>query len=200
MPAKKKVTRAAMLQAAVEILRKEGNDHLNARSVAQKLGCSTQPIYTEFGSMEALKAEMKREAERLYVQAVAHYTAQSKYPPYMAFGLGFIRFAKQEKEMFRYLYMRDRHGNGRAIDDINAPNIMQTLTQRYNMAADQAKQLHYDMMIYAYGLAVMVNANYLDIDEDEICRRLRLEFVALARVYGAQEDALAAEDSKMGKV
>ena len=48
MPAIKKVSREDIIDAAVEVLREGGFSAVNARSVAQKLGCSTQPIYFSF--------------------------------------------------------------------------------------------------------------------------------------------------------
>ena len=109
MPAKKKITKEAIIETVVEILRTDGFERLNAR-IAQRLGCSTQPIYSEFAGMEELKAALKEEAEKCYIENVRHYTERSEYSPYMAFGLGFIRFAGEDKALFRYLYMTDSHG------------------------------------------------------------------------------------------
>lgn len=191
MPARKKVTREAIIRTAVEILRTEGFERLNARSIARHLCCSTQPIYSEFAGMEELKAALKEEAEKCYIENVSRYTARSEYSPYMAFGLGFIRFAKEDKALFRYLYMTDSHGEKQAIEDVNAPNIMQVLTAEYGYPAETARALHNDMAIYAYGLAVMLNTGYLDIGEDQIKERLLLEFVALARAYDLSDSSKA---------
>ena len=45
MPAVRKVSKEQIIDAAVEVLRDDGFSAINARSVAKKLGCSTQPIY-----------------------------------------------------------------------------------------------------------------------------------------------------------
>lgn len=52
MPAAKKISKEKIIEAAVAVLRDGGFPAVNARSVAQKLGCSTQPIYASFRSME----------------------------------------------------------------------------------------------------------------------------------------------------
>ena len=41
MPAIKKVSKEAIIDAAVDVLREGGAAAINARSVAKKLGCST---------------------------------------------------------------------------------------------------------------------------------------------------------------
>ncbi|MEI3065320.1 MAG: TetR family transcriptional regulator [Oscillospiraceae bacterium] len=48
------------MDAAVEVLREGGFSAVNARSVAKKLGCSTQPIYSSFQNMDELKAALPR--------------------------------------------------------------------------------------------------------------------------------------------
>lgn len=189
MPAKKKITREAIIATAVDILRKEGLEGVNTRKIAKKLGCSTQPIYSEFENMEQLKQVLKKEAEQCYVQAVAHYMANSEYSVYMAFGLGFTKFAREEKQLFRHLFMCDRHGAGQAIEDINAPAIMQVLTEQYGFSKETAQRFHHDMAIYSYGLAVMLNTNYMDMDEEQIKQRLKMELIALYRAYVLPESA-----------
>ena len=55
MPAKKRIFREDILAASVNVIRKWGPDGLSVRHIAQALGASTQPIYSEFHSLEALK-------------------------------------------------------------------------------------------------------------------------------------------------
>lgn len=58
MPAVRKVSKEQIIDAAVEVLRDDGFSAINARSVAKKLGCSTQPIYFSFKNMDELKAAL----------------------------------------------------------------------------------------------------------------------------------------------
>lgn len=43
---------------------------INARSIAKKLGCSTQPIYQSFQNMDDLKEAMTQQAITLHTQYV----------------------------------------------------------------------------------------------------------------------------------
>ena len=45
MPAIKKINKEDIINASVEIVRKEGITGLNARKIAKNLGCSTQPLH-----------------------------------------------------------------------------------------------------------------------------------------------------------
>ncbi len=70
MPAVRKVSKEQIIDAAVEVLRDDGFPAINARSVAKKLGCSTQPIYFSFKNMDELKAALTQRAIELHTQRV----------------------------------------------------------------------------------------------------------------------------------
>ena len=108
MPPKVKITKEDIVNAAVEIVRKSGDQAINARDIANVLGCSTQPIFSNFASMDELRLAVVEKADILCNQYMEREVASGKYPAYKANGMAYIRFAKEEKELFRLLYMRDR--------------------------------------------------------------------------------------------
>lgn len=75
---------------------------INARSIAKKLECSTQPIYQSFQNMDDLKEAMTQQAIALHTQYVRNNNSDTQYSCY---GMGFVEFAKKEKYLFRWLYL-----------------------------------------------------------------------------------------------
>ena len=65
MPPKVKVTKEAVVNAAVQIVRSQGVQALNARTVAAALNCSTQPVFSNFETMEQLWLAVLQEADGL---------------------------------------------------------------------------------------------------------------------------------------
>ena len=57
MPPKAKVTREMILQTVFQITRSQGFEGVNARNIAERLNCSTRPIFTCYQNMEELKGE-----------------------------------------------------------------------------------------------------------------------------------------------
>ena len=55
MPPAIRYDRQQILEAALALVREEGAEALNARAVAKRLGCSTQPIFRAFANMDELK-------------------------------------------------------------------------------------------------------------------------------------------------
>ena len=111
MPPKKRIFREDILNAALDIIRRGGAQALTVRTIAGELSCSTQPVYSEFGSLDALKEELPSYAAKRYL----HFSAGS----YKDFALGFLRFAQTEKELFKFLYLRRRGPGETLLDDAN---------------------------------------------------------------------------------
>ena len=98
MPAAKRVSRDQIIDAAVDVLRDGGFSAVNARSVAKKIGCSTQPIYFSFKSMDELKAALTERAIQMHTQRVRdslrrHEGNDSRYSSY---GMGFVKYGQRK--------------------------------------------------------------------------------------------------------
>ena len=52
MPAKAKVTKEMIVDAVFAIAREAGAENINARTVSERLHCSTQPVMYHFATME----------------------------------------------------------------------------------------------------------------------------------------------------
>ena len=100
MPANRKAGREEIIKAALAVLRRDGFEAVNARSVAKELGCSTQPIYHSFRNMEDLKAELTAKAAEAHAERVRAFLSRNdgSHSHYCDSGLGFVRFAEQEKQ------------------------------------------------------------------------------------------------------
>ena len=93
MPPKEKIVKEDILAAAVKLVREQGEEGINARAIAAKLGCSTQPIFSNFASMDEVKAAVIEECGRIYEAYIQREQASGKWKPYKAFGMAYIRFA-----------------------------------------------------------------------------------------------------------
>ena len=191
MPPVKKVSREAIIDAAVEVLREGGSAAINARSVAKKLGCSTQPIYLSFRSMDELKAAMTQRAIALHTRHVREWlnildadgSCYREHSHYSSFGIGFVKFAAEEKYLFRWLYL-DGAQPEQYQNDVLLSDIIAAVVNEYGYTEELARKLHQDMAYYSYGLAIMANTGHLQLTDAELLAAFRREFTALAAFYG----------------
>ena len=103
MAPKVKITKEDIIEAAIELVRQRGELALNARNLATTLNCSTQPIFSNFSSMEELRMVVIAQADKLCNQYIKDEVKCGIYPAYKATGMAYIRFAKEEKELFKLL-------------------------------------------------------------------------------------------------
>ncbi len=171
MPPKTKVTRENILAACVEIIRQSGFSAVNARALASRLGCSTQPIFTNYQSMEELKKDALDYADRLYQSYLLTDMRSGEFPPYKAGGMAYIRFAREEKELFRLLFMRDRTEEKKEASR-ETEQVVDLLRQNTGLDREEAYMFHLEMWIYVHGIATMCATSYLDWDKDMISRML----------------------------
>ena len=185
MPASKKITRDAIIDGAFAVLRAGGFSAVNARSIAKELGCSTQPIYLSFRNMDELKAALATRAVEAHVSRVRSSLSRNDgtHSRYADYGIGFIRFAEQEKQLFRWLYLEDGQRGQRQVD-ILLPDIIRTICEEYGYTQETARMLHQDMICYAYGLAVLANTGTATLSDAQLISALRREFQALTFIYG----------------
>ena len=180
MPRSNTVTRADILKAAAEVVRKKGERELKVRAIAAELNCSTQPVYSQFPKgMEELKAALTEEAKAQYRASIDSYLASAPHGRYEAFGMGYVRFAREEKGLYRFLFLSER--NSEFLDPF-FDDIIAEMCALYHMSEETARAFHRDMAVFSYGLGALVNTGWSFTDE-EISAAFTREFCALYALY-----------------
>lgn len=172
MPPQARITKESILAAAVEIVRQKGENALNAREIAACLGCSTQPLFSNYESMEALKKDVLKEAEKICGLYVQKETESGLYPPYKAGGMGYIRFAREEKALFRMLYMRTRPQNNQAENSELNDRMILLAQQNTGMDEKNAGFFHLEIWAFVHGIAAMTATGYLELPDALISRMI----------------------------
>ena len=187
MPPKFKFSREEILQAALELTRESGISAVTARALGARLGSSAKPIFGLFENMQEVQQEVLKAADRLYQSYLSADMGSGEFPPYKASGMAYIRFAKEEKELFRLLFMRDRTGET-LQEDRNIDGIMELIRQNTGMDEEHARLFHIEMWIYVHGIATMCATSYLDWDKDMISRMLTDAYEGMRLRYELKGD------------
>ena len=182
MPAKKRIFREDILAASVNVIRKWGPDGLSVRHIAQALGASTQPIYSEFHSLEALKAALLDHVREKFLRF--------RSTNYKDFALAFLHFAKAEPQLFKFMYLRQRDPREKLLDDVNLELTVSLLAKSLDMPLAIAREMHQRMQYYCYALGVMIATDYRDLSETELSRELTdLLCIMLGHYKGVRSEA-----------
>lgn len=108
MPPACRFTREQIVAAALAITRERGFAAVTARAIADTLHSSSKVIFSAFSGMDDLLAATIDAADAQYRAYSADFVRDSADPPYKAVGTAYIRFARNEPNLFHLLYMRDR--------------------------------------------------------------------------------------------
>ena len=182
MPRTKQIEKQDILGAAAEVVRQKGEQALTVRNIAAQLGCSTQPLYYEFANIDQLRAEL--------LPYVREHYLQFRCSNYKAFGRHFLNFARQEKELFRFVYLRRRNPGETLLDDVNCEETVRLLAKNLEMPAQTARAMHRQMQFRCYGLGVMLATCYCEMTQEEIERELTEFYFMILRHYkGITDDA-----------
>ena len=182
MPPKAKFTREEVIEAAVELTRAGGAGAVTARALGARLGTSPKPIFGLFRNMEELQEEVIRAAQERYLGFIREEQAAGKYPPYKSSGMAYIRFAGEEPELFRLLFMRDRSREKKektSVWDPDTVSLIAALRERTGLSQEEAERLHTENWIFVHGIATMVATSYLTFDTDFISESMSDIFLGL---------------------
>ena len=183
MPPKVRITKEEIINTAVELVRANGEGAMNARTLASALQCSTQPIFSNFAAMEKLREAVIFAAYERYYGFLQSEVESGKYPPYKAFGMAYVRFAMEEKELFKLLFMRDRTGESALADDEQAVALVRGST---GLDTDTARLFHLEMWVYVHGIATMFATGFFDPDWELVSRMLSDAYLGLRKQYGME--------------
>lgn len=184
MAPKVKVTKEEILASAVELVRRGGGQSLNARNIASALNCSTQPIFSNFSSMEELRYAVLVQVDGLYRGYLKAERESGNYPPYKAGGMAYIRFAKEEKELFKLLFMCDR-GDEALYAGAGLDGEMEALVQNQTGLDEQeARLFHLEAWAYVHGIATMFATGFLNLEWELVSRMLTDFYQGLRKQKG----------------
>lgn len=180
MSAKKQITKDQLVITACQIVSEKGITGLNMRDLAKRCNCSTQPIYLSFANADELKHAVKLQIMEYYRKYVNDEVASRHYIEYKATGMAYIRFAKEQPQFFKYLFMRNRADE--TVDEMATDFEHEAdILTRQGYSHDKAIQFHTHMWVYVHGIATMYATGYLNWDWDMVSNLLTDAFLGIKK-------------------
>lgn len=190
MPPKAKITKDMIVDAAFEIARTKGAEEISARTVAEKLGCSTQPVMYHFATIDELKRAAYTKADMFHTEYITGFDAENS-DIMRGIGLRYIRFAAEEKNLFRFLFQSDLvTGNSVAgmIDSEDAAPVAELMSKAMGLDMRRTKQVFLHVAMFAHGYASILANNTLQYDEDGIMAHMALAYRGAVLAVTEEDD------------
>lgn len=165
MPPTVRFTRDAVLHAACQLMRREGMEALNARAIAKELGGSTQPIFRLFTNMEDLHRELILYVARQFQAHAEEDMAQSD-SPYIQLCTTYLLYGRDEPELFKLLFMRDRVSEGQYSDQTNFDLVFNIIKKETRLDDETALRFFERTWLFIHGLAVCIATKYIPCQDE----------------------------------
>jgi len=165
MPPTVRFTRDAVLHAACQLMRREGMEALNARAIAKELGGSTQPIFRLFTNMEDLHRELILYVARQF-QAHAEADMAQSDSPYIQLCTTYLLYGRDEPELFKLLFMRDRVSEGQYSDQTNFDLVFNIIKKETPLDDETALRFFVRTWLFIHGLAVCIATKYIPCQDE----------------------------------
>lgn len=168
---KQRITKEMVVEAAFNLAREGGIENVLVKNIAERLGCSVQPVYCYCRNMEELKKEVAAYTGRFMKQYLEDRVDTDDF--FRSLGRIYAAFAREEPHLYRLYFLRKRE-NVNSLEDIFSqeanPATAGYIMKQLGVTRKQAEALYKNMIIFNTGLSFILSSLGEKADIDEIDR------------------------------
>lgn len=188
MPPRARITREMLIDAGFEIARDDGAENINARAVAGRLACSTQPVMYHFATVDDLKRAVYVKADQFHSEYLMR-AGGGQFDPLLNIGLNYIRFAIEEPNLFRFLFQSGYATEGSVLEMIDSAELAPVLGAMQagtGLGMEKTKEVFLTLALFVHGYASIIANNALEFDEAVVAQHLERVYTGAVMTAQAQ--------------
>lgn len=166
---KQKITKKMIIDTSFSLARTGGMEQVLVKNIAEKLGCSVQPIYSYCSNMDVLRREVMEAAAGFVREFVAKRVDPAEL--FSSTGRAYVELARQEPHLFKLFIQHPRTGIS-SLEELYAaetdPRVAPAIAEQMHIREEAAKQLHLNMLIYTIGIGTIFSSTTPGIPVEEI--------------------------------
>ena len=171
MPPKIKTTKEMIINAAFEITRENGIEAVNAKSVANYLNCSTQPVMYNFATVEELKLTVFDKAFAYMKEQVVFLKGKKSKYPMREVGLDYISFARSNPNLFKLLF-ESSYSERCPVDDLGVDLDFQPVIEAFakflDTSVEEARAEWLIRYFMVHGIACRIVNQKVDYSDEQL--------------------------------
>ena len=170
-----------ILDASFEIVREQGHEMINARTIAEKLGCSTQPVMYNFKTIEEIREETYKLADEYHTGFIMP-KGDKGYDPLLELGMNYIRFGYEEKNLFRFLFQTNSFAGSDVaalMSDPGLGEVLRIVSSGFGCTEDEALDVFFNLFVSAHGIASLIANNSMEYEEESFRKVLENTYINL---------------------
>ncbi len=177
MARKESITITDILNTAFTLTREEGIAGVTARNVAKKAGCSTQPIFRVYHSMEELWRAVYEKAVSFFEDYYEFYPKMGD-TPFLNIGMAYISFAREEKNLFKLLFIEEMEQKKSLYEILNGSqgSLVAEIRKASQDGCEKPEEMFMRMWLFIHGAACMCLTGDYDLSDKETRELLIREY------------------------
>lgn len=177
MARKTTIGKDVILEAALQMLIADGYESINIRTLAEKIGCSSQPLVWHFENMEGLRKALAIYA-REYAVAKANPGKREGGDAFEFMGRAYIKMAMKEPNLFKFLYLgRCPLDKPLSLNDISSEAdseaMIGSISAQTGLAPDKVIKVIQDTIMYSHGIATMIATGVFKASEKQVMSMIK---------------------------
>lgn len=172
MPPKFKITREMIVDAGFCLVRESGLEKVNARNIAERLSCSTQPVLYSFKTIDEIKHAVYEKANAFHTEYIMNVKEGDVL---QGIGLNYIRFAIEEPNLFRFISQSGygkEHSLLEMIDSEEMKPLLEMMSGAMGRSVEQTREIFITLSMFVHGYASIIVNNVLEYDEALVSKHL----------------------------
>lgn len=175
MPPKQRITREKLLEYAFNIAEEHGIMAVTSRSVAKSAGCSIQPVFSQFPTMEALRQATFDYACSKFVDEVLVFENQPDFMPKVVSWT--IDLARNRPHLYRLLYLSGGFQGETLMESMmtykSNQKMIEKMTEQYELDAESCKDILMRSCLFLLGIGTMICENHFTYTDEQISQMMK---------------------------
>lgn len=190
MPPKQKIKIETLLEHAFKIAEEQGIDAVTSRSVAKSVGCSIQPVFSHFPTMEELRQATFDYAGEKFVQEILAFENSPDFLPRTTKWV--LDLARNKPNLYHMLYLSNGFQGNNLLDIMmnfeSNKKMIEKMMELYQINADACKDILLRSFLFMMGIGTMICVNHMDFSDEQVAAMMRQTVADM--VQGAKRGAL----------
>lgn len=170
MAPRQKISRDELLVCAFEIAKNQGIEYVTSRNVAHAAGCSVQPVFYHFPSMDILRQETYLYACRKCGQELLDDHPDENFLPVIVHWM--VDMAENQPNLFKLLYLSDMCGiYSRPKSPLYAQQrqrMIQRVSETHHLSLKDSEDILIRGFMFLLGLCIRLCTYRIDMSEKQI--------------------------------
>lgn len=175
MPPKITTSKEMIIEAGYSIADEDGIGQVNCRAIANKLGCSTQPVFSRFPNMDELKEEVFNYACDKLEQSIAdRLNTGAECSPVEVAVTVLADLARDHRNLYRLIYLSDFRSEKTFLEEREKYQtnklIIKELTDKYKIDSKRAEGIFERTSLLVHGICTVIATTEMKYSNEQVIK------------------------------